>query len=496
MSLTTDLLSTLLPLGYLLALVIPFTVLRLYAFREELRFSPPKTALLALGLLLFCVGSRVAIAQLLPESPLYLTIHGWVILILFTAFYFYLTQIPIFQQVFVHILLLLFFDLLAACGRYVEKWLLPETGVLYPYLLQIATILVLVIVTFPLVRRFLEHTLLPLMLGVKTNAWRALWLLPACLFCITAPALGLLDSVYENPILIPLRLLAFSTAFILISTVLKALEGVADDAMIQENGRMVLQLLASQEEQVRVLENCIADVKSARQDYKLNIIHIKTLFSQHAYSKLSSFLTYGASNYIDSDISYCDIPLIDSLVRYYRRTAEKKSIRLTVRLSLPRGLPELENDLSILLSNCMANALEACERSDAERRFIEIRARKTGPHIAIVAENSYSNYTILPQTERRRFYASDRRFEEEEIGVMCIRSITQRYNGTVKFDTPGGGIQRTSITLQLPTPPPAEDEEETAAAAPGTTPNPVPPPPLRDGTMVSPLIDSPPANPL
>ena len=87
-------------------------------------------------------------------------------------------------------------------------------------------------------------------------------------------------------------------------------------------------------------------------------------------------------------------------------------------------------DLNMLLSNLMDNALEAIEKT--EERVLTIRIKYIKRMLYISVYNSYDGNV---KKEGNRLLTTKAKKEEHGIGMTCIRSIVDKYQGEMTVQT-------------------------------------------------------------
>ncbi len=85
---------------------------------------------------------------------------------------------------------------------------------------------------------------------------------------------------------------------------------------------------------------------------------------------------------------YCQNVIIDAVLSSYLQRAEKKGIRVNVKIAFPDVLPADDAELATVFANAVENSVNACEKIEKDKRYIDIKAINT-PRFMIQISNSY-----------------------------------------------------------------------------------------------------------
>lgn len=85
---------------------------------------------------------------------------------------------------------------------------------------------------------------------------------------------------------------------------------------------------------------------------------------------------------------YTDHKILDAVLSSYLEWAKRRGIRVTAKLIFPEELPVNEAGLATALANALENAIQACEKIEASRRYIEVKSI-THPRFMLQVRNSF-----------------------------------------------------------------------------------------------------------
>ena len=140
----------------------------------------------------------------------------------------------------------------------------------------------------------------------------------------------------------------------------------------------------------------------------------------------------------DLYVSRCDNPVADAILFRKSREMKEQNIRSHFQVSLPADLPLDSAILLSLLTNLLDNAIESCMKIEpASLRIIRFAIGCYDSRITIVCSNPYKE--LYPRTkhssEDTKFLSSKSHKNNHGLGLMNIREITEKYNGTMDINT-------------------------------------------------------------
>lgn len=115
-------------------------------------------------------------------------------------------------------------------------------------------------------------------------------------------------------------------------------------------------------------------------------------------------------------------------------------------MQIPRNLGEDEGDVSIIISNLVENAVEACMRMLKGNRFIDIKVAPVGDGkmLAVTVKNSYSGDIHM----RNGQFISAKEQKRMGIGTQSVRNMVEMRGGICKY-TYGDGVFTASVLIKL-----------------------------------------------
>ena len=134
------------------------------------------------------------------------------------------------------------------------------------------------------------------------------------------------------------------------------------------------------------------EVRSLRHDVKKYILAMQAV-AEHGDTEELHKIAQAATDVFErsTNISAVGNPVVDALLNYYLRIAERNNINVKLDVTIPEVLTISSLSLSIIIGNTFDNAIEACCDLPAEQRIIHLQLRKQYRSLFYRLENPYSD---------------------------------------------------------------------------------------------------------
>ena len=142
---------------------------------------------------------------------------------------------------------------------------------------------------------------------------------------------------------------------------------------------------------------------------------------------------------------YCDNMIINAIAGHYLNLAKAEEIPVKAEIRAGQNLPVKDEDLCILLTNLLENALEACRKMTPEsERRLALHLSANDDHILIDCENSTDEEVKVLSDGTIPTSKSDS--VNHGYGVSSVRRIVEKYCGELEMTCENGRF-RTVITM-------------------------------------------------
>lgn len=123
--------------------------------------------------------------------------------------------------------------------------------------------------------------------------------------------------------------------------------------------------------------------------------------------------------------------IIDIIVNYKISEAIEKSIDLTYEIDFIGKLCMEDIDMCALLANLLNNSVEACEKIEKDKRWINLRIKKQNEMLFIWIENSMKERKI----EKDKFFETNKEDKKlHGLGMKSIDNVIKKYDGHKEYE--------------------------------------------------------------
>lgn len=144
----------------------------------------------------------------------------------------------------------------------------------------------------------------------------------------------------------------------------------------------------------------------------------------------------------ESRIVLCNNMTIDAILQFYNQLCRQTDIRFTTEIDIPAQIPISDIDLTILFSNLIENAYEACIDQEPESPYILVISRYRQDTLLLRIKN---NITQKPTKTRNGLFKSTKH-AGTGIGTQSVETIVKEHGGQLSYDITDEYFQ-VSLTL-------------------------------------------------
>ncbi len=230
-----------------------------------------------------------------------------------------------------------------------------------------------------------------------------------------------LENVY---VLIGFGLVALNViAFYLIGDIVKRERRIREDDLFREKVRNQADMYRS------VYDNYELQRKRAH-EYKNQIMCMEALLRKKEYGELEKYISEIGGKLTDTDSNInTNNSLIDAIINTKYREMEDNGILLVLKFNEMANLWIEDEDIVVILSNLLNNAIEACEKCD--QKTVKLKLMKESDEIIIAVRNTYNGEVVKDGDEIRSLKSDN---EAHGFGIKNIIEAVEKYGGSYSIN--------------------------------------------------------------
>jgi len=190
---------------------------------------------------------------------------------------------------------------------------------------------------------------------------------------------------------------------------------------------------------MRLLKSREEDVRRMRHDLRHYNRLLVTLLQSGEVDKALDLIEVQDRDLLTKPIdTYCESPIVNAALTIYMQLAEQDGIRRTcdVDIDNPNRPTDGDNDLSIMLSNIIENAVIASRKQPKGKREISVSLVYDSLQYALIVKNRFDTPVLfgkdgLPQTKERG----------HGVGMLSLRNFIEKYGAEVFFEQKDGWVR-------------------------------------------------------
>lgn len=401
---------------------VPYVLLVLYAFRNSLRFNKSITIIMCCALVRF----EMELCYLSYNSSVELkSVLSMASTVLYFVFCIVAIRNSFGKLLFSLMIIANIANLIVMLAKYIETLVYTNAS---PDVYSYSFISVMVVVEIVL--------LIPLALFVKkrfsiieedkSRLWRILWLVPVTFYFVWYYAIYLSNKT-------PMEFSANidNMVFMIIISIGSLLVYYLVIALINENHKNVElvnknHIYKLQSLQYDKIKTSISETRKARHDLRHHLNIINSYLQNNCYDEMRNYLAeYLKNSSKFEQIYYCDNTTLNLILSYFAELAEEKKINYDVKLKLTKQLNINNDDLAVMVSNILENAVDGCAMLEENKRSIKVRGNLENNTFIFTCDNSSIKNSLHMRNNK---YVSSKH-SGYGVGIDSVKDIVERYDG-------------------------------------------------------------------
>lgn len=342
---------------------------------------------------------------------------------------------PFYEKVFFILLVIHYALIVSTISNYIRHaWIVNTSAVEDRFINGINDLWIISLITvlvFPLVSKFIKIVMLRLStFTVTSDTWKKLCLLPLILMVISLLSFMMARTLEFNGTTLSIFILIFISILSTYYLSFNLLQQYRKNIILESEAQILdLQLHLHNQGYNQLVEK-MDQFRKIKHDFIHHMRAIDALAQNQDYKKINAYIQeYMQNQYFLDNIRYCENTEIDLLMRYYAGMAKAEKIPIDIKLDIRNDIKVSVADISIILGNCIENAIQASKLIDEEKRMIYVRGRQDNHSLVFSIDNTFDG-TIIEESGK----LVSTKHVQDAIGVSSVQAILKKYNGVLKYE--------------------------------------------------------------
>jgi len=261
-------------------------------------------------------------------------------------------------------------------------------------------------------------------ISVPKLYWISICIIPISIVYIMIYLLYTGTNHLLTSLCIALLLMIMMIVFVLYDSIISNYENLLSKKQLEQQTKYY-------DNQLKLMKASTEQLKRFRHDV---INHFNTVYSLVTMNKNEKALEYMETIHevlgLYEIYANTGVDEVDSVLNYKLTEAKQKDIQVNLALEIPQSLELKGFDITVILSNLLDNAIEACQRLDQNKTIKVILKYKKG-RLIIIVQNTFDG-----QVNRSHAKIQTRKQDKQNhgLGLSQIERIVAHYNGDKKVE--------------------------------------------------------------
>ena len=183
----------------------------------------------------------------------------------------------------------------------------------------------------------------------------------------------------------------------------------------------------------------IENTSRLRHDLRHHLNALGALNAQGRQAEITEYLKqYGAVYYRLDRRHFSGDPVVDSVLEYYLALAGEAHIPVSCQVSLVERSGVEPVDMTVLLGNCLENALEALRQLPEGQRQLSIEFTPINAMLLLRIQNTCNLSHGSGEPAGWEAFASSKGPDRQGVGLRSVTAIAEKYDGSAQFQCKDG----------------------------------------------------------
>lgn len=201
--------------------------------------------------------------------------------------------------------------------------------------------------------------------------------------------------------------------------------------MLKTENKMLLELETLSENHIKDMELMMEKNRIQTHDMKHHLLVLREYGQEKQWDSLMSYL-----NELSEDIlakkktGWTQTGILDTILEQKKEKAESEGIEFSIQADRIGALPFSDLEICTLFSNLLDNAIEACEKIEGNRRWIEIQITRKSGMLYLTISNSIKD---RPSEQEGKLITNKQNHQLHGYGIKSVQKIVRKYEGDFSY---------------------------------------------------------------
>ena len=201
--------------------------------------------------------------------------------------------------------------------------------------------------------------------------------------------------------------------------------------MLKTENKMLLELETLSENHIKDMELMMEKNRIQTHDMKHHLLVLREYGQEKQWDSLMSYL-----NELSEDIlakkktGWTQTGILDTILEQKKEKAESEGIEFSIQADRIGALPFSDLEICTLFSNLLDNAIEASEKIEGNRRWIEIQITRKSGMLYLTVSNSIKD---RPSEQEGKLITNKQNHQLHGYGIKSVQKIVRKYEGDFSY---------------------------------------------------------------
>lgn len=221
----------------------------------------------------------------------------------------------------------------------------------------------------------------------------------------------------------------YGVSFVTILVVVILFQNLKERQAEEKQNALLAGQVKDMERHINEVEKLYQNIRSLKHDMGNHVMTIEGLYNKKEYEEARKYADQLREQLFHTDMEIkSGNPVTDVILTEKYKEAQEKGIDFTCEFHYPQGTKINAFDVSIILNNALANAIEAADACEAP--FILISSRRKKNAFMIAVENNCKDKIVLDETSGLPITTKGDA-DGHGLGLKNIRRVAQKYYGEI-----------------------------------------------------------------